>query len=159
MMLGYVHDTTKIWRIWDPEHRKVVNCSDVEFDENQTTYLSCIDNENDALGLPELEPIYAEEHVDPRLHAAPEVSQPSAVERISEEPRLHAAPRTVQPNAVRTDPVTPDEVVTSVPKRVTRSQRTKELVALVAVPDQVPNLHTPDRRSYREALNSPLYKH
>src|SRR3978361_1179353 len=70
MMLGYVHDTTKIWRIWDPEYRKAVNCSDVEFDENQTAYMSCIDNENDALGLPEQEPIYAEEHaVNPRLYA------------------------------------------------------------------------------------------
>jgi len=46
MMLGYVHNTTKIWRIWDPEQRKVVNCSDVEFDENQTAHISCIDNEN-----------------------------------------------------------------------------------------------------------------
>jgi hypothetical protein len=94
-------------------------------------------------------------------------------------------------------------------RRVTRSQRTKELVALVAVPDLAPDfrshrealnsplqrkalnsplqrealnsplqrealnspvqqretlntsssLHTPDPRSYREALNSPLYKH
>jgi hypothetical protein len=65
MMLGYVHDTTKIWRIWDPEQRKVVNCSDVEFDENQTAHISCVDNENDALGLPEKEPIYTEEQVAP----------------------------------------------------------------------------------------------
>ena len=63
MMLGYAHNTTKIRRIWDPEQRKVVNCSDVEFDENQTAHISCIDNENDALGLPEQEPIYTEEQV------------------------------------------------------------------------------------------------
>ena len=63
MMLGYVHNTTKIWRIWDPEQRKVVNSSDVEFDENQTAHISCIDNENDALELPEQEPIYTEELV------------------------------------------------------------------------------------------------
>ena len=62
-MLGYVHNTTKIWRRWDPEQRKVVNCSDVEFDENQTAYISCIDNENDTLGLPEQEPMYTEEQV------------------------------------------------------------------------------------------------
>jgi len=63
MMLGYVHNTTKIWRIWDPEQWKVANCSDVEFDKNQTAHISCIDNENDALGLPEQEPIYTEEQV------------------------------------------------------------------------------------------------
>jgi len=54
----------KDWRILDPEQRKVVNCSDVEFDENQTAHISSIDNENDALGLPEQEPIYTEEQVD-----------------------------------------------------------------------------------------------
>jgi len=63
MMLGYVHNTTKIWRIWDPEQWKVINCSDVEFDENQTAHISCIDKENDALGLPEQEPIYTKEQV------------------------------------------------------------------------------------------------
>jgi len=41
----------------------VVNCSDVEFDKNQTAPISCIDNENDALGLPEQEPIYTKEQV------------------------------------------------------------------------------------------------
>jgi hypothetical protein len=246
MMLGYVHDTTKIWRIWDPEHRKVVNCSDIDFDENQTAYMSCIDNENDALGLPELEPIYAEEHVNPRMHGALEVSQPSAVENTSEDPRLHAAPGKIQPSAecisgeprlhaapgatqLRAEKIsresrlhvapgtiqpraeranlTPDEVMDSAPrmdhqtpdevvdpaisratvvrttgqepgKRVTRSQRTKKHVALVAVPDlapdpcqstrsqrtkkhvalvAVPDL-VPDPRSQREALNSPLQR-
>ena len=39
MTLGYVHNTTKIWRIWDPEQLKVVNCSDVEFDKNQTVHI------------------------------------------------------------------------------------------------------------------------
>jgi len=43
----------------------VVNCSDVEFDENQTAHISCIDHQNDALGLPEQEPIYTEEQVAP----------------------------------------------------------------------------------------------
>jgi hypothetical protein len=36
MMLGYVHDTTKIWRIWDFErgiHGGAVECSNVIFDE------------------------------------------------------------------------------------------------------------------------------
>jgi len=63
MMLGYLHNTTKIWRRWDPEQRKVVNCSDVEFDENQTAHISCRDNGNDVIRLPEQEPIYTEEQV------------------------------------------------------------------------------------------------
>ena len=61
MMVGYVHDTTKIWRIWDPEFKKVVQCSDVKFDEGRTVYISCLDNERDALGLPDKEPTYVEE--------------------------------------------------------------------------------------------------
>ena len=59
MMLGYVHDTTKIWHIWDPNFGKAVNCSDLYFDESQT-YMSCMaDNESsgDPLGLPEEEPV------------------------------------------------------------------------------------------------------
>jgi len=63
MMLGYVHDTTKIWRIWDPDFGKAVNCSDLYFDESQTAYTSCMaDNERsgDPLGLPEEEPVVTE---------------------------------------------------------------------------------------------------
>jgi hypothetical protein len=36
MMLGYVHDTTKIWRLWDCErgiHGGAIECSNVIFDE------------------------------------------------------------------------------------------------------------------------------
>ena len=97
----------KIWRRWDPEQRKVVNCSDVEFDENQTAHISCIDNENDALGLPEQEPIYTEEQVaetgqsgqvaEPRLQVAPGAIQP----------RLQVAPGEIQPSAEKADHQTP----------------------------------------------------
>ena len=34
IMLGYVHDTTKIWKLWDPESRRVFQASDVLFDED-----------------------------------------------------------------------------------------------------------------------------
>jgi len=114
MMLGYVHNTTKIWRIWDPEQRKVVNCSDVEFDENQTAHISCIDNENDALGLPEQEPIYTEEQVAETGQSgqvAPEVVAPGQSGQIAE-PRLQVAPGEIQPSAEKADHQTPDEVVT-----------------------------------------------
>jgi len=64
MVLGYVHNTTKIWRIWDPDFDKAINCSDVYFDESQTAYIYCmmVDNENsiDPLGLPKEDPVITE---------------------------------------------------------------------------------------------------
>jgi hypothetical protein len=63
MMLGYVHDTTKIWRIWEPDIGKAVNCSDLYFDESQTAYMSCMANKKssgDPLRLPEEEPVVTE---------------------------------------------------------------------------------------------------
>jgi transposase InsO family protein len=38
MMLGYVHDTAKIWRIWDFEIKKAVECSNVIFNEDLKAY-------------------------------------------------------------------------------------------------------------------------
>ena len=41
MMLGYVHNTTKIWRIWDFKSGKIgraVECSSVVFDEEENAY-------------------------------------------------------------------------------------------------------------------------
>jgi hypothetical protein len=63
MMLGYVHDTTTIWQIWDPDFGKAVNCSDLYFDESQTAYTSCMatkGSSGDPLGLPEEEPVITE---------------------------------------------------------------------------------------------------
>jgi len=43
MMLGYVHNTTKIWRIWDFNSGKsgrAVECSSVVFDEQEDTFTS-----------------------------------------------------------------------------------------------------------------------
>src|SRR5215216_6513787 len=34
IMVGYVHDTTKIWRLYDPESKRVIHTSDVIFDES-----------------------------------------------------------------------------------------------------------------------------
>jgi len=31
--LGYVHDTGKIWRLWDPQSSRVIEASDIVFDE------------------------------------------------------------------------------------------------------------------------------
>ena len=113
-MLGYIHNITKIWRIWDPEQQKVVNCSDVKFDKNQTAHISCIDNENDALGLPEQEPIYTEEQVAETGQSGQVVSEVVAPGQSGQiaEPRLQVASREIQPSAEKADHQTPDELVT-----------------------------------------------
>jgi len=62
MILGYVHNTTKAWNIWDPDLSKAVNCLDLYFDERQT-YISCIagnKSSSDPLGLLEEEPVVTE---------------------------------------------------------------------------------------------------
>jgi hypothetical protein len=41
MMVGYVHDSTTTWRIWDPEFKTTRTQSDVIFDEERNAYISC----------------------------------------------------------------------------------------------------------------------
>jgi len=36
-MLGYVHNTTKLWRVWDPVQRSIVNAANVVFDEENAS--------------------------------------------------------------------------------------------------------------------------
>ena len=40
-MVGYVHNSTTLWRIWDPEFKTVKGQSEVIFDEEQNAYSSC----------------------------------------------------------------------------------------------------------------------
>jgi hypothetical protein len=63
MMVGYVHHSTKLWKLYDPEFKKVLHCSDVDFDEDVNCYISCptmIDDGIDPFGLPTREPIHVE---------------------------------------------------------------------------------------------------
>jgi hypothetical protein len=41
MMVGYVHNSLTLWRIWDPEHNTVKAQSDVIFDEERNANISC----------------------------------------------------------------------------------------------------------------------
>jgi hypothetical protein len=34
IFVGYVHNTKKLWRLWDPKGQRVVNSADMRFDEN-----------------------------------------------------------------------------------------------------------------------------
>jgi hypothetical protein len=42
MMVGYIHDSTTLWIIWDPEHNTVKAQSDVIFDDDRNVYISCM---------------------------------------------------------------------------------------------------------------------
>ena len=56
MMVGYVHDSTTIWKVWDPEFNVVRTQSDVIFDEERNAHISCLEPEEaDPLGLPQEE--------------------------------------------------------------------------------------------------------
>jgi len=133
----------------------VVNCSDVEFDENQTAHISCIDNENDAHGLPEQEPIYTEEQVAPGntgqvAHTPGQSGQvaPGNTGQVAHTPGQSG--QVVPGNTAQ---------CTNQERRITRSHRLTEHTALAAHTESAANPSDSDLRSYREVLNSPLYKH
>ena len=53
IFLGYVHDTWKIWRLWEPQGKRVIQASDVRFDESKvlgTTVREHMNLENSILG-------------------------------------------------------------------------------------------------------------
>jgi transposase InsO family protein len=79
MMVGYVHHTTKLWKVWDPEFKKVLHVSDVVFDEDVNCYVSCpTPTESlDPFGLPQQEPIHIE-YVDMPTHDDSEVQHTPA---------------------------------------------------------------------------------
>jgi hypothetical protein len=56
MMLGYVHNTTKIWRIWDFNSGKTgraVECSSVVFDEQEDAFTSSTGERAEAVEFPD----------------------------------------------------------------------------------------------------------
>jgi len=55
-MLGYVHNTTKIWRIWDFNSGKAgraVECSSVVFDENADAFASSTGEHEETVEFPD----------------------------------------------------------------------------------------------------------
>jgi len=55
LMVGYTHDSKTGWRIWDPKFQWVETQSEVIFDEERNTHMSCQHGSNaiDMFGLPE----------------------------------------------------------------------------------------------------------
>jgi hypothetical protein len=62
MVVGYTHDSKTLWRMWDPEFQRVRAQSEVVFDEERNSHMSCQNesNEIDMFGLSEDEE-YVEE--------------------------------------------------------------------------------------------------
>jgi len=164
MMLGYVHDTTKIWQIWDPDFGKAVNCSDLYFDESQTAYTSCMaDNKRsgDPLGLPEEEPVVTEVMED-----SPEAENPDTAPEQESNPTAVLDTSAVTPptrsgtleEAPAPDPQSePDGVIAAIPSQprmLMRSQSRRAARAGTALAAEVTT--DDDPRSYREAMNGPL---
>ena len=53
MMVGYTHNSTTLWRIWDPNFQVVRAQSEVIFDEERNASVSCTTDGIDIFGLPE----------------------------------------------------------------------------------------------------------
>jgi hypothetical protein len=88
MMLGYVHDTTKIWRIWDFErgiHGGAIECSNVIFDEENDGLHSQSNDETDDYDIefPNREPSAA-------VLAAQAVAMTARAERRAERRAVNA---------------------------------------------------------------------
>jgi hypothetical protein len=79
MFTGYVRSATGIWRLWDMESERIVECSDVKFDEDSTAYMQDLRNE-DPLGFPPEEPIY--EEVETRAAMAPDEATTSTPDEV-----------------------------------------------------------------------------
>ena len=56
-MVGYDHNFTTRWRVWDPEFKKVHCQSEAIFDEDRNAHISCPQEhaESDIFGLPQEE--------------------------------------------------------------------------------------------------------
>jgi hypothetical protein len=54
MMVGYMHDSTTLWRIWDRAFQALRSQSDVIFNEERNAHASCLyGNETNIFELPE----------------------------------------------------------------------------------------------------------
>ena len=70
-MVGYAHDSTTMWRVWDPQFQVVRQQSDAIFDEVRNAYISCPQEhaEKDIFGLPQDEVHIEEIDTEPRSNA------------------------------------------------------------------------------------------
>jgi len=70
MMVGYIHDSNTLWRLWEPEFQIVKAQSEVIFDEEKNAHMSCQHerNEIDIFELPEDEEYVEESDTGDKPH-------------------------------------------------------------------------------------------
>jgi hypothetical protein len=176
MFTGYVRRATGIWRLWDMESERIVECSDVKFDEDSTAYVQDLRNE-DPLGLPSEEPIYEEVQIESVTQAAmaPDEATTSTPDEVvaarTHEPELAMGEEPEQ--AVRNqEPVQavfnmsmkrdhePEQAVSSALRRSKRvkGRKADALVVDTDLPNAGPPPKDTDPRTYHEAMACSLRK-
>jgi hypothetical protein len=176
MFTGYVGSATGIWRLWDMESERIVECSDVKFDEDSTAYVQDLRNE-DPLGLPPEEPIYEEVQIECVTQAtmAPDEATTSTPDEVvaarTHEPELamgeepEQAVRNQEP-AQAVDNMSmkrnhkPEQAVSSALRRSKRvkGRKADALVVDTDLPNAGPPPKDTDPRTYREAMACSLQK-
>lgn len=159
---GYVHDTSKIWRLWEPQGKRVIQASDVKFDRSQVLGDCVRENmelETSILGsiiprdLPveedDLEPLAPAEETLLPADPSPSILVPDriSVETVSDMP---PAPRTEAQSRISASTTIPDTSL----RRSTRLEHPSQPAAVVTSLQQAENSETEgDPLSYREALS------
>ena len=64
MMLGYVHNTTKLYRLWDFDQQRAIECSNVCWHENlnvfEFTTSGKYPEHEDPINIPDTTPTYSD---------------------------------------------------------------------------------------------------
>ena len=64
MMLGYVHNTTKLYRLWDFDQQRAIECSNVRWHENLNAFEFTTSGKHpeheDPINIPDTTPIYSD---------------------------------------------------------------------------------------------------
>ena len=64
MMLGYVHNTTKLYRLWDFDPQRAIECSNVRWHKNLNAFEFTTSGKHpeheDPINIPDTTPIYSD---------------------------------------------------------------------------------------------------
>ena len=163
-MVGYVHDSTTVWKIWDPEEGKVKSQSEVIFDEERNAYASCPpayeteEEEEDIFGLKAREPRqleYIEEspeaHTPEERNTLEDEESPEA-NTPEEQTKLEARASCRKERQKQRMKLRPEEGVEA--KRITRSMARGNASATMMMTNALTGLEE-DPLTYRDAMERP----
>ena len=160
--LGYVHDTSKIWRLWEPQGRRVIQASDVRFDKSRVLG-DCVrenmDLETSILGSIIPRDLPLEENDPEPLVPSREILLPADLSTSTFVPnRISVETVSDTPLSTSTEARSTISASTSFPKaslrRSTRLRHLSHPAAATAQMQQTENSETEgDPLSYREALS------